>query len=423
MSKAAVFSSLPLSEGAATGETIQPVEFGASAVMVTFLPGAAIVLHVLFNPDPENLLMRVSFVMLGLKDHKTGGYDFNLKAASALEARGHIVDRVHYTTIPRRFRGGRFAGSFEVLFRAVSFRPDVLVVSRSYTFMIPLRLLLVLWRIPVLYLVHHMEWRDSPGEPCKLRVAMVKWLVRRGNLIWCNSRATFLGLLEMGMEPERLRVIPPGFTPFEVKRTTRREKPLVVCVGALTERKGQETILRACSLLGEIGYEMVLAGSHDEEPEYAERVRGMASSPELSGVVTLSGHLDKPGLYRLLGEADIMVHGAPWEAYGIALAEGMWAGLPVVASRGGAVPELLTHGVEGFLYEPGDAADLAERLSLLLENRDLRDSMGIAARARAEGFHTWEKTCEEFANLVEETACGQVRRNMPRGPGVPAKNR
>lgn len=369
--------------------------------------------------------MRVSFVMLGLRDHRTGGYDFNLKVAEALSARGHRVDIVHYTTVPRRCRGARLVGSLHTAFRVASFRPDVLVVSRSYTFMVPLRLILGLWRVPVLYLVHHLEWRDSGGEPGRLRLAVIRWLIRRGNLIWCNSRATFTGLVGMGLEPEKLRVIPPGFTPFET--TGVRKEPgspaLLLCVGALTERKGQETVLRACAALGDRDFRLVLAGSPEEEPDYAERVAGLAESPELSGKVEMPGHLRKPELRKLLQEADILLHGAPWEAYGIALAEGMWAGLPVVASKGGAVPELVTHGVEGLLYDPGDPGRMAGHVALLIDDGERRRRMGSAARLRAEGFYTWKRTCEEFVSLVEETACSQVRRNLPRRPRVPAEDR
>jgi glycosyltransferase involved in cell wall biosynthesis len=369
--------------------------------------------------------MRVSFVMLGLRDHRTGGYDFNTRVADALESRGHTVDRVHHGTIPPRARGGRIAGSWEVLRRVVAFRPDILVVARSYTFMVPLGILLVFWRLPVLYLVHHLEWMDSPLKPSRARQALVKWLVGRGDMIWCNSRATLSGLSGMGLSPAKLRVIPPGFARFDVKRSEERfhGKPVLLCVGALTARKGQETVLRACAMLGGRDFHLVLAGSGAEEPGYARRVAEAAESPALRGKVSVRGHLDKEEVYRLMGEADVLVHAAPWEAYGIALAEAMWAGLPVVASRGGAVPELVTPGDQGFLYDPGDARGLSEKMILLLDNEELRVRMGAAARLRAEELYTWDRTCEEFVSLVEETACGQVRRNVPCGPGVATPDR
>lgn len=369
--------------------------------------------------------MRVSFVMLGLRDHQTGGYDFNMRVAAALEFRGHTVDRVHHETIPPRARGGRLAGSWEVLRRVVAFRPDVLVVARSYAFMIPLRILLAFWRLPVLYLVHHLEWMDSPRKPSRSRLAMVKWLVGRGDMIWCNSRATRSGLSEMGLSQARLRVIPPGFSRFDVKRSDERSraKPVLLCVGAITARKGQETILRACSMLEGRDFHLVLAGSQAEEPGYARRVADAAESPSLSGKVLIKGHLGKEEVYSLMGEADVLVHAAPWEAYGIALAEAMWAGLPVVASRGGAVPELVAPGVQGFLYDPGDVIGLSKKIALLLDNGELRRRMGTAARSRAEELYTWDRTCEEFVSLVEETACGQVRRDLPCGPGVATADR
>lgn len=375
--------------------------------------------------SPGGRFMRVSFVMLGLKDHRTGGYDFNMRAAAALESRGHSVDIIHHQTVSLRARGGRLAGSWEVLRRVLGFKPDLLIVARSYTFMIPLRIILAFRRLPVLYLVHHLEWMDDPAKPAPIRRAVVKWLLGRADMIWCNSRATLGGLSDAGIPPGRLRVIPPGFSRFETAGRPRNPgaKPVMLCVGALTRRKGQETILRACALLGGRDFELVLAGSGTEEPEYARMVATAAGSPPLSGKVAITGHLAKEEIYRLMGEASLLVHAAPWEAYGIALAEAMWAGLPVVASRGGAVPELVTSGEQGFLYEPGDASELAEKLALLLDNRDMRARMGAAARSRAEELYTWDRTCEEFVSLVEETACGQIRRNLPCGPGIATADR
>jgi glycosyltransferase involved in cell wall biosynthesis len=79
--------------------------------------------------------------------------------------------------------------------------------------------------------------------------------------------------------------------------------------------------------------------------------------------------------------------------------------------------------MQGFLYDPGDAQGLSKKIILLLDNEELRRRMGAAARSRAEELYTWDRTCEEFVSLVEETACGKVRRNLPCGQGVAAPNR
>lgn len=368
--------------------------------------------------------MRISFVMLGTRDHRTGGYEFNGKVADALEKRGHRVDRVHFATVPARARTGKLPGSIHVARRVAAGRPDVVMVSRSYGVMAPLRAMLSLWKVPVLYLVHHLEWMDTPQRPRRLYRAAVRWMVSRGDLVWCNSLATARGLELLGIEAGRIRTIPPGFDRFPVERAEPRPggRKVILCAGALTERKNQKLVLRACALLGRNDYELVLAGSHQEEPRYAGEILRAASSPELCGLVTVPGHQEKEAVHRLMCRADLLVNGAPWEAYGIAVAEAMWAGLPVVASRSGAVPEMVTHGLEGLLYEPGDAEGMAGHLSSLLDHHHMRTMMGSAARSRAEKLYTWERTCEEFANLVEETACRQVRRNMPCGPGVPKKD-
>lgn len=354
--------------------------------------------------------------MLGFRDHRTGGYDFNGKVADALEAAGHRVDRIHYSTVPARARGKRAAGSLEVLRRVALGRPDVVAVSRSYAFMVPLRILLGVWRVPVLYLVHHLEWKDAPENPRRGYRAMVRWMVRRGDTVWCNSMATREGLADLGIPGGKMRVIPPGFSRYDAvaEAPDSQGPPAILCVGAVTRRKGQLQIVRACSGLNNREFRLILAGSLREEPDYAAVVAEAAA--ELGNRVEMTGYLEKERIYRLMAGADILVHGAPWEAFGIALAEAMWAGLPVVAAGTGAVPELVTHGVEGFLYDPGDIGALSAHIARLLGDDDLRKAMGAAARRRAEGLNTWETTCKEFVNFVEETAGRQVRRDLSRRP-------
>jgi len=99
---------------------------------------------------------------------------------------------------------------------------------------------------------------------------------------------------------------------------------------------------------------------------------------------------------RLLGghyaSADIMVAPSVWpEPFGMIIPEAMAAGTPVIATRGGGIPEIIEDGVNGLLVERGDVEDLGAAMLYLLRNPDRRRVMGEAARRRAEDF-TWDKT-------------------------------
>jgi glycosyltransferase involved in cell wall biosynthesis len=76
--------------------------------------------------------------------------------------------------------------------------------------------------------------------------------------------------------------------------------------------------------------------------------------------------------------------------------EAMASGIPVIASRIGGLPYTVTDGVTGLLFEPGDPADLARKIGLLLDDADLRRQMGLAGRKRFEEEFVWEDVIERY---------------------------
>ena len=102
-------------------------------------------------------------------------------------------------------------------------------------------------------------------------------------------------------------------------------------------------------------------------------------------------------LPRLYAGADICVVPSVWrEPFGIAAVEAMAAGKPVVASRAGGLSDIVEDGVTGFLVEPGNAAELADRIARLIADPVLRVKMGRAGRQRAERRFSWDVLMREI---------------------------
>lgn len=111
--------------------------------------------------------------------------------------------------------------------------------------------------------------------------------------------------------------------------------------------------------------------------------------PDWFRAVGWARHAELPGLYA---EADIVVAPSVWEEpFGIVAAEAMAAGRPVCASRVGGLQTIVRHLETGFLFDRGDAAELAKQLSLLLDNAEMRRCMGAAGRRRAEELYDWDR--------------------------------
>ena len=154
--------------------------------------------------------------------------------------------------------------------------------------------------------------------------------------------------------------------------------PLALAVGRLIEQKDHETLLRAFALVHAQLPEARLAilGSGPLE----QRTRSLVQELGLSGVVVLPGRTE---IRDWLQRADVFVHTSRWEGFGIVLLEAMLAGLPVVATRVSAVPEVVADGETGALVEAGDAEGVARELGRLLADPERSARLGAAGLERA----------------------------------------
>ena len=156
------------------------------------------------------------------------------------------------------------------------------------------------------------------------------------------------------------------------------DAPLALAVGRLIEQKDHATLLRAFALVRSAlpDARLAILGSGPLEAETRRRVAEL----RLEDAVTLPGRTD---IRDWLERADVFVHTSRWEGFGIVLLEAMLAGLPVVATRVSAVPEVVADGETGLLVDPGDAAGLAAHLESLLADRERAAALGDAGRRRA----------------------------------------
>jgi glycosyltransferase involved in cell wall biosynthesis len=120
-------------------------------------------------------------------------------------------------------------------------------------------------------------------------------------------------------------------------------------------------------------------------------------SAAASGKVAFLGFVPRPELVELYYNADVFAFAPIWnEGFGIPPVEAMAAGVPVVATRSGAIPETVKDKETGFLVSKNDPRALAEGILTLLHDDDLRGKMGRAARDRVHRNFTWERVAEKM---------------------------
>jgi glycosyltransferase involved in cell wall biosynthesis len=151
--------------------------------------------------------------------------------------------------------------------------------------------------------------------------------------------------------------------------------PLVLAIGRLIEQKDHVTLLRAFADVP--GAWLAILGWGPLE----ERTKALAVELGLADRVVVPGRVEPRDWLR---RADVFAHTSRWEGFGIVLLEAMLAGLPVVATRVSAIPEIVADRETGLLADAGDAAAIAGHLRDLLADETLRRRLGDAGRARAQ---------------------------------------
>ncbi|UUX94279.1 glycosyltransferase [Aquabacterium sp. J223] len=200
-----------------------------------------------------------------------------------------------------------------------------------------------------------------------------------------------LHALNLGVAPDRLHLIPNGvdcgvFQPRRVRDGALRrrfgiapEATLIGFIGRLSWEKAPETFLRAMLLVHQTDPEarVVMCGTGP----MAEQAAGFVRQFDMQDHVHLAGL--QSDMAAVLAELDLVVSSSHTEAMPLALMEAMAAGLPVVGTRVGGVPELVQHGITGYLAGPGDIDAIASCARALLRDPALRERFGGAARSRA----------------------------------------
>ncbi len=173
----------------------------------------------------------------------------------------------------------------------------------------------------------------------------------------------------------------------------------ILFVGELTVNKGLPVLLEAVTQLRAKGIDnpVLIAGGQSGPGERTAAERKIANM-DLDGVKIL--HDAGPEEIRgALEEAAVFVLPSLIEALPVALLEAMAVGVPAVVSRVGGTGEAVTDGVEGYLTAPGDSAALAEGLTTLLQDPQLRRAMGARAREKAAGEFNPDSCGRKLADI------------------------
>jgi glycogen(starch) synthase len=217
-------------------------------------------------------------------------------------------------------------------------------------------------------------------------------------------------LRRLGVPAGRIRVIPAGFDQSEFSgipsRARRDGAATILFVGRLdAAQKGLEPLVRAMALLSpNLGAHLRLVGEDwgGKEPALA-----LARTLGIADRVTFVGAVSRADLLGEYASADLLVLPSLFDSFPVVVVEAMAAGLPVVATRVGGVPEIVGEGETGLLVPPGDPDRLAEALLVVLSDPVTRVRWGEEGRRRSARFD-WSQIIPEYVRLFSEVTDGRT---------------
>jgi glycosyltransferase involved in cell wall biosynthesis len=190
----------------------------------------------------------------------------------------------------------------------------------------------------------------------------------------------------------------------------------MLCVATLTPRKGHETLFRALAPLRSLDWHLTCAGSLDKDPATTSKLRQLLRESRLEERVVLAGEMQPGRLAAEYDVSDVFVLPTRYEGYGMAVAEAIARGIPVVSTATGAIPDLVgaagaratpqdatiddDGGAAGILVQPDDVPALTEVLTAVLSDVHLRAKLASGARARRECLPSWADASARMAEAI-----------------------
>lgn len=302
----------------------------------------------------------------------------------------------HFILLPNlpvhRLRQAMFLlASFIVAFYLAAFRRVRIIISQGVYDALPLvvagRLLQLVGRRVCVVVQVHGDWEEAASLLGKVPRAFTP--IARGISVFVLRRAGVVRVISEFTMAKARPFIPdgkpylifPGFTDIDlfledyVQRPTPR-RPRFVYAGALTRLKGVHVLIDALTRLRDRGItaDLIIAGEGDQRGRLERQARELGVREQ----VAFPGFVDQSELRNHIRDSDALVLPTFSEGFGRVLIEAMACRRPVVASHTGGIPELVRHGENGLLAEPGNPDDLAEQLQYLVTHPDGAQQMGMA---------------------------------------------
>jgi L-malate glycosyltransferase len=323
-----------------------------------------------------------------------------------LRSMGHRVDLITFRKDPDHDIGGIGLGAdskVSYLFKIAKFReivaklnPEILHThyASSYGFIARFvkhpRKILSVWGDDIVIF---------PNRNFLTKIMLTQAL-RKSTYITATSKFLEKVTLEY-ITDKPIKIIPFGVD-LDLFKYSERKPGEIVKIGIakhLHPYYGVDILIRAIHHMDrkKQNFRLLIAGKGKYEQEY----RSLVGELELDDIIEFVGPIEYPKMPDFLSSIDIAVMPSSTEAesFGVAAIEAAATGLPVVGTKVGGIPEVIEDGITGLMADKGDFKKIAQHLTRLIAEPDLRHKMGLAGRQMVEQRYSWQYCLESMQDL------------------------
>jgi glycosyltransferase involved in cell wall biosynthesis len=340
-------------------------------------------------------------IVPGSLETRTGGYGYDRRMVAGLRERGWSVD---VRQLDESFPLPTSTARIDAV-RALAAIPDgtTVLVDGLALGALPEEVEREATRLRLVALIHHplaAETGLTPEIATQLEAGERRALAAV-RLVIVTSRATADALGKYRVARSRIETVEPGTDRAPIARGSRGPVLHLLCVATLIPRKGHEILFRALAAVPHRNWRLTCVGSADRDPQTARDLCAQLRASGLAGQVDLVGEADASTVAAHYDDADVFVLPTLYEGYGMAVAEALARGLPIVSTAVGAIPDLVGRDA-GTVVPPGDVQALADALTQVIGDTQLRDRLRRGAELVRARLPTWHDAVTRMAEAVKK---------------------
>jgi glycosyltransferase involved in cell wall biosynthesis len=343
--------------------------------------------------------MHVHLVVPGNIHTLTGGYIYDKRMTDGLRLKGHQI-QIHSLSGEDPFSSEERSGQCWERLRAVpkgeTIIFDSLVFGAIPGFLKEINqnhIIIALIHLPLSYSKNYLNTRLE-----KLSVSEEE-AFSYADRILVTSRFTMDLLVGVGIDPYKIQVVLPGVEVFTRKAGWPKLPRNFITVSNYTKNKGYALLIEAMKEIRQLDWTLDCYGDKSFDPKHVGSLSRLIEKYRLTDRIFLHGPVSGKTLAETYVNSDLLIHPSEFETYGMVLTEALAHGIPVVASKGGAITQTVPESM-GVFFEVNDSKSLQQILEKLLMDTGNYQALCRETSTYYQRAQTWGKSVEEFEKAI-----------------------